>query len=373
MRLAGATICVAMLGAATAHAGETHVVSPRPDEVSVTIYRDLFALITETRTVDLPEGPVTLVFDGVVETLIPQSALIAETQRQVVEGNFDFERLTRASLLRRSIGKKLLLTRTSRATGRARQVAATLLAAGPGGVVFRTADGNEALLCSGIAERLSFDELPADLQRSPRLSIHLAAGTPGIRKVRVSYLAHGFAWKADYLARLDGSHMDLAGWITLRNLTGATFRDAEVQLVAGKLNLLDSEEDRGTSPFGRTEWMSTDEGLDSHRAMQLEEMIGELEREPPDVEHFRGCYPLGIMPASLAGDVIAAEDIARFRGNRGHGISRLDGRARKSRRLPALPAAGAHPSQCAPDQANGLLAETRCEDRTLLFAAPGLG
>ena len=57
------------------------VVSDHPDAVSVTIYRDLFALITETRTVDLPAGPVTLAFDGVVETLLPASAVVADTGR----------------------------------------------------------------------------------------------------------------------------------------------------------------------------------------------------------------------------------------------------------------------------------------------------
>ena len=50
----------------TARADETRVVSPRADSVSVTIYRDLFALVTETRSVDLPAGPVTLQFDCVV-------------------------------------------------------------------------------------------------------------------------------------------------------------------------------------------------------------------------------------------------------------------------------------------------------------------
>ena len=50
-------------------ADELRVVSVAPDQVTVTIYRDLFALVTETRTVELPEGPVTLEFDGVVEAL----------------------------------------------------------------------------------------------------------------------------------------------------------------------------------------------------------------------------------------------------------------------------------------------------------------
>src|SRR3954468_11639332 len=99
------------LAARTVGAQEVQVVSPRADSVSVTIYRDLFALITETRTVDLPAGPVTLVFDGVVDTLLPQSAVVSDTKRSVSEANYDFDRLTPANLLRKSIGRTVMLTR----------------------------------------------------------------------------------------------------------------------------------------------------------------------------------------------------------------------------------------------------------------------
>ena len=36
--------------------------------------------------------------------------------------------------------------------------------------------------------------------------------------------------------------MDITGWLTLRNLTNSGFRDAQVQVIAGKLNLLDADE-----------------------------------------------------------------------------------------------------------------------------------
>ena len=84
--------------AARAEADGSHV-SPQADGVSVTIYRDLFALITETRTVDLPEGPVTLSFEGVVETLLPESAVVAELGRALEERNFDYDALSPNSLL----------------------------------------------------------------------------------------------------------------------------------------------------------------------------------------------------------------------------------------------------------------------------------
>ncbi len=287
-RLLQVLLAIAALPAA---ADEVQVVSPRPDSVSVTIYRDLFALVTETRTVDLPAGPVTLVFDGVVDTLLPQSAVVSDANRAVDESNYDFERLTPANLLKKSIGREVTLWRTNPATGRARQVVATIVSANTNGVVFRTADGAEALHCSGLPERLDFQEIPGDLKREPQLSIRLAAGTAGKRQVRVSYLAHGFGWQANYVATL-GQRMDLLGWITLNNFTGASFRNASVQVVAGKLNLLD-EDDGGTSVFGATANYGGGDELEGMRDDRIEEMQDEIDKAPDDVEYFSGCYPMG--------------------------------------------------------------------------------
>ena len=130
----------------TASAADVRVVSGGADEVSVTIYRDLFALVTETRTVDLPAGPVTLQFDGVAGTLLPQSARVADTGRRIAESNYDFEKLTPGNLIRHSIGKTVVLSRTDARTGKVTQTAATIVAANSDGVTFRTTDGNEAYL-----------------------------------------------------------------------------------------------------------------------------------------------------------------------------------------------------------------------------------
>jgi hypothetical protein len=302
------------LAALPAAADEVQVISPRADSVSVTIYRDLFALVTETRTVDLPAGPVTLVFDGVVDTLLPQSAVVADPKRAVAEANHDFDRLTPANLLKKSMGRTVTLTRTNPATGRARQVSATVVAADTRGVIFRTADGNEALHCSGLPERLTFDEIPGELKREPQLSIRLAAGEPGRRQVRVSYLAHGFGWQANYVAQL-GARMDLLGWITLHNFTGTDFRDASVQVVAGKLNLLSAEDDRGTSLLGASSDYGPDEFAEEDRDSLMEEMREELDEEPDDVEYLSGCYPMGFPRAAkdfgFARDSFLAESLQR--------------------------------------------------------------
>jgi hypothetical protein len=215
------------------------VTSPQADSVAVTIYRDDLALVTETRTVDLPAGPVTLVVEGVVETLLPQSAIVSNAARPLAESNFDFDRLTPLTLLERSIGETVTLTRTNPVTGVVTRTSATIVAVAEG-VVLETAGGNEALYCSGLPEGLELTRLPEELLGKPRLSVRLAAGEPGPRTVEISYLAHGFAWSSDYVAHLNdrSSALRLAGWATLTNSTGATFEQAEVQLVAGRLNIL---------------------------------------------------------------------------------------------------------------------------------------
>jgi hypothetical protein len=226
---------------------EVTVVSPAADSTAVTIYRDNLALITETRTVNLPASAVTLVLDGVVETLLPQSAVLTDAGRAPAESDFSFNRLTPKSLLEHSIGETVTLTRTNPVTGRVTRTSATILAAGEG-VVLQIAGGNEALYCSGLPERLEFRRIPGELLAKPQLAIKLAAGEAGARTVKVSYLAHGFAWSSDYVAHLNerSDRMQLEGWATLTNLTGTAFEQAEVQVVAGKLNILGAGE-RGSA------------------------------------------------------------------------------------------------------------------------------
>lgn len=279
---------------------QIEVISPRADSVSVTIYRDLFALVTETRTVDLPAEAVTLSFDGVVDTLIPASAVVTQLDRRLEERNYVYDALAPANLLRRSVGKPVILTRTLPGSGRVMRVPATITSATEDGVTLSTGDGHEALRCSGLPEGLAFEEIPGDLHPTPRLSVRLSAGQSGKRVIRLSYIAQGFAWSSDYVATLarDGRSMDLTGWVTLRNLTHATLRDAEVQVVAGRLNLL-YEDDGGSSTIGDTEDFETEQELQEARDERLWEMQEELGEPASDLAFLHGCYPTGPPPPPL--------------------------------------------------------------------------
>jgi hypothetical protein len=93
--------------------------------------------------------------------------------------------------------------------------------------------------------RLAFDAVPANLRDRPTLSVLLEAAG-GKQSVELSYLTGGLAWKADYVANLsaDGRSLDLNGWVTLTNRSGAGFDDATLQLVAGTVNRVRQQDSR---------------------------------------------------------------------------------------------------------------------------------
>ena len=171
-------LCAGLLCAGSALA-EVSVYSTRPEAVSLTIYREGIALVTETRRVELPATPVTLVLQGVVESLLPRSTVMDGAGRALAETDFRFDRLTPASLLQRSVGQVVTLVQTSALNG-----AATLLQAivesADRGVVLRSVEGSEALYCSGQPQSLEFSRIPDGLTPTPTLSVRLAGGTAGM-------------------------------------------------------------------------------------------------------------------------------------------------------------------------------------------------
>lgn len=249
MMRAGAALLL-VLAARPALAGEVAASPPR--DLSVTVYRAPqrnggtirlgslggFAVITETRTVALPAGESELRFEGVVDGIVPESAIVAGLPGGVIEKNRDAALLSPTALARAAVGKALTLKRTDRATGKVTQVPATLVSAGPDGVVFQTAAGTEALRCSGLPETFRYSAGVQGLSARPTLSVRTRSARALTATVTLTYIAEDFDWSAAYTARVapDGATLDLGGWITLANGNTVSLANARTQIVAGGLN-----------------------------------------------------------------------------------------------------------------------------------------
>lgn len=228
------------------------VVASAPRHVAVTVYRnpsrgrndrmDLrylggFALVTETRTVRLPRGDAVLRFEGVAGGIVPASAIVTGLPGGTIEKNRDARLLSPASLVDGSLGRRIALRRTDRASGRVREEEAVIVAGPVGGVVVRTAAGVEALGCSGLAEKPVYPRAPEGLSALPTLSVTTRSSRATTARVMLSYLAADFDWSASYVATLapDGRTLDLFAWMTLANGNAESFAQADVQAVAGRL------------------------------------------------------------------------------------------------------------------------------------------
>lgn len=246
---------------------KTVAASP-PRHVSVTIYRNPqrergdapnlrylggFAVVTETRTIRLPAGEAVVTFAGVAGGIIPASAIVTGLPGGTVEKNRDARLLSPAALIDGSLGRHVTLTRTSRATGAVRSEDAVLVAGPAGGVVVRTAQGVEALRCSGLAEKLVYAKIPAGLSAQPVLSVTTRTPRAMTAMVTVSYLTSEFDWAASYVATIaaDGGTLDLFAWMTLANGNAETLPNANVQVVAGRLERRDVRTDWGNRWGGR--------------------------------------------------------------------------------------------------------------------------
>jgi hypothetical protein len=230
---------------------QTIVTSPAPERVAVTVYRDTsrgleplnlqwlggYALVSETRRVRLPAGESELRFEGVTSGIVPQSAIVTGLGPAVLEKNRDARLLSPGALLDAYLGERLMLRRTSKATGAVRQQEAVVRATADG-IVLQTESGFEALRCTGLNETLLAPAVPQDLSAKPTLSVRVRSPRPVEADVTLSYLTNNFDWQANYVAELSpgGDRMSLFAWMTLANGDDTGLADAATQAVAGKLN-----------------------------------------------------------------------------------------------------------------------------------------
>lgn len=240
-RLSFTSLLLTML-AASGFATELRSTLADQREVAVTIYNENLALVKDQRRLQLPTGTSSLAFRDVSARLRPETALLrsltAPKDLRVWEQNFDFDLLTPQKLLEKYVGQSVQVVRTNPATGQDTAETALVLAASDG-VVLKIGSRIE----TGMPGRLVFGEVPGNLRDQPTLVMSLDNATVATQDLELSYLTGGLSWRADYVVELAAREdlLDLSGWVTLTNTSGATYRNAKLQLVAGDVNQVQPE------------------------------------------------------------------------------------------------------------------------------------
>lgn len=227
--LIGIFLCA---GPALAHE-EITVSAQDQQAVSVTIYNTNLALVKDSRKTAIPQGVHTLAFREVSAQIQPETALLSSNDLQVLEQNFAYDLLTPQSLLHKYVGREVTLVKQHPTTGVEQTLQAKVLGAG-NGVVLQV--GNQ--IETEISGRLVYPDVPATLRDRPTLTMQVESGQTGPRNLELSYLTGGLSWQANYVAELNATddRLDLNGWVTLTNESGARYPQARLQLVAGDVH-----------------------------------------------------------------------------------------------------------------------------------------
>jgi len=204
--------------------------------VDITIYNDNLALVRDVRDMEFPRGVGEVFFRDVAGQMDATSVHFTAPGVQMLEQNFDYDLVSTDKLMLKYIDEKVQLV-----TEDGNVFSGTLLfssSKGFGEVIIQDSRGQVQLIQREQIRDISFPSLPEGLITRPTLRWLVDAPSEGTKETEVSYLTSGIEWRADYVAVVstDDKHLNLAGWVTINNKSGATYQDAKVKLMAGEVH-----------------------------------------------------------------------------------------------------------------------------------------
>jgi hypothetical protein len=283
------TLALATLGAGTLAAQEPRrSTAEQREQVTITVYNQDFGLVREVRAIELGRGAGELEFRDVAGEIEPFTvnvrALDARPLR-VLEQNYRYDLLSPEQLLRKYVGRTVTVYRWNSVTGVEEPVKAEVLSVNQAPIL---RIGDE--ITYGVSGRMAFPEIPEDLIAQPTL-VWLLDGAAGRRQLEVSYLTRGMNWRADYVMVVNDAdtRADLTGWVTLDNRSGASYRNAQLKLVAGDVQRVREDMARGAARTREMQLaaeaapMMTEEGLFEYHLYTLQRPTSVLHNEQKQV------------------------------------------------------------------------------------------
>ncbi len=200
--------------------------------VSVTVYNQDLALVRDVRDMDFTKGNSELLFRDVAAKIDQSSVHFKAGGVTLLEQNFDFDLVSPDKLLQKYIDQPIEVLSES-----GDLVSGKLLTASGQSIVLQSADGTlRSLITESILE-IRYPKLPDGLITKPTLRWLVNSPDAGKKEAEVSYLTGGMNWNADYVCVIDETNKaDLSAWVTLNNMSGASYMDAKLKLIAGEVH-----------------------------------------------------------------------------------------------------------------------------------------
>jgi len=234
------TLLAAQWGAVAQEAEPATSTLEDQKDVAVTIYNNNRALVRDRRTITLGEGEIALRFMDVAQQIQPETvslkSLTHPDQLGILEQNYEYDLMSPQKMLEKYVGKNVRLINQNNDLNFI-EVEAKLLSLNEGPVYEINGE-----IYLGHPGNVVLPDIPNDLIAKPTL-VWLLQNGAAEQELEATYLTGGMSWKADYVLNVneDTTKMNLDGWVTLNNQSGATYTDAQLKLVAGEVNIVQPE------------------------------------------------------------------------------------------------------------------------------------
>lgn len=209
------------------------------NSVAVTVYNDNFAVVKERRPIAFDKGLNTIRFTDVASAIEPASVsfqcLSAPGQISVLEQNYEYDLVGTQSLLNRYLDKTVKISIKGSGADAGKDISGTLLAARDNNLIIKNTSGSLEIISMNSIQNISLDQLPENLVTKPTLIWLAQSALAGREQCQVTYTTDSIGWGADYSAILNAAEngLDMSGWVTIDNKSGATYKDATIKLIAG--------------------------------------------------------------------------------------------------------------------------------------------
>jgi len=206
--------------------------------LEITVYNDGTGLVKDTRSIILPGGEVDLKFMDVASSIDPTSVrFVSNTNAnsvEVLDQNYEYDLVDVNVLYQKHIDKPISVK-----TSDGREIEGTLLSYSGSLVIL----SDEGVKIVQNPVDVKFEDLPDGLLTRPTLRWTLDVKREGRNECEMSYLTSGMSWQANYVAVVNENDdvLDLSGWVTINNTSGASYNNAMLKLVAGTIHRVPPE------------------------------------------------------------------------------------------------------------------------------------
>ena len=217
------------------------VISPASAaDVSLTVYNSDMGIVKILDSMDFKKGVQEISFTDVADKIDPTSVRFSSIDGdvKVIEQNYRYDLVNSNKVLERYIDRDITLFIKEG------EIIDGVLQSVSGDVVLKGCNGGITIIRSGAIERFDLPGLPDGLITRPTLFWKLNSSKAGEKKTEVSYMTRGMSWHAEYTAVVsdDERAMEIFSWVSVDNMSGASFEGAALKLVAGDIHRVTPEQ-----------------------------------------------------------------------------------------------------------------------------------